>query len=614
MTTTQPDLTLKECIERLERDASARDKAPDHAPWPWRQAREEIVDAARIATPEEMAELRFFERLEKTVSGRQMAHHTGLVAPLIENGSIWSDQSDLATRDALIAFAFKSEPARLGPFLADRPEWAEISVEHDFHGELPRLARKNRDIADALELADAKGRLARLAAAGGGLGAQWLSRCIVAGDLAAGRRAVAAGLRLDSLGQEESLQLFAAAICEKAAVVVEKSTALKHEAWGLAIEAGLRKIEWSESSDVREENIAWGCKSFASGLATMAREAERGGGLGGVGRALWIHASLAKGWPEPRALIKTWGVADGQTPFEWAVDKGLDPSLVTQANLEAGIPAPEMGWRVIEGLGGLNRKGVRMGADARPAGRGDGVIHRAQKFQLKPEVIAALVNLGADVGRPNHSGKTPLQALMEAEGPTALNRAKKFLFAIEAGRPGAADEAWAAPGKDGSKPIHWAAKSLNLAMMEWAESRGETLAATDSKGNTAAHWAASKYSAGKDAKSQAMIAWMDRHGIDWMATNRKGDTAAAVYARRGTGARALEAIRRAPAVATAGNKKGESALDALGARNMHWRAEAESVVLASELRETIQASADAAGKEGDPSSSSGSSPRRVRRM
>jgi len=621
-------MSLADFCAPLARDA---EKLTGHAPvrFPnesaeWRGLRDRIERSAACATAEDMARMRYFERAESFSSWKNIAPHFAIVAALVESGAIWGDASNDEARNPAIFEAFLKEPARLGPLLAQRPEWAAISVECDPHARLHEAMRRGpdgREISAAIALADSLGRLAQLAARPDDLGEKWFFRCVAAGDADGAEKCAAAGLRLDGLTQERVQSLLLAVLRQSGFSSGLRAVAQRQaNLWSLAVKAGLPKLEWSETPTATELATIHLCSLLAmqGGLAVMAEEAMRGGGLSGAGREIWVHASLARGWTDSE-LSERVGCPPDKTPFEWAAERGLDPSRVGPAELQRSIPAAASAWRMREGLAGLLRAGVKLGPDNRAVGHGDGVAHAALRSKANAPELALLAQLGVDFARPDNKGRTPLQLLMESESATASITVQAFLQAIEAGRPGADRQALDAPGKNGSRPIHWAAKSLNVQMLELALARGGSLLDIDAQGNTAAHWAAAKHSSSKDEKSKAVIAWLDRNGVDWMAANRKGDTAVAVFARRGTSKRAMDIIQRIPSAATAANAKGVSALDELGARRPAWRAEAESIVLQGEIAALKKdASAQSVSTSAEPIPAANGTPlppgRRARRM
>jgi len=87
--------------------------------------------------------------------------------------------------------------------------------------------------------------------------------------------------------------------------------------------------------------------------------------------------------------------------------------------------------------------------------------------------------------------------------------------------------------KDGATALHWAARALELPVMQKFVDFGADINARDAKGQTILHWAARKYGAKAEKKFVPVVEFLSDNGFDWAAVDQKGDTGVATLAKSG---------------------------------------------------------------------------------
>jgi len=510
------------------------------------------------------------------------------------------------------------------------------------------IGQKTRDACRLIELSDASGRLQTLKDTG--RESAWLLHCLTHGNQSYARRALDAGLRLDQasaravqafMGEQANMSpqsMFKAeaflneqrkkGLTEGKLKPSAKKTldALRQEDWAArwgiwetAVKAGLPKIE-SVGMPVTVDgkpaflmDYAWAQKInpidpdfFAPLIQEIQRRDQK---MDSALRGLWTRVCLGSPWPE--LLAQKAGGKPGESAMAWALRRGaVEPADWRVGEfMECIYGAQNGGANAGEVIQSFAAMGV--GPDMSPSPQRvltirntTGVSHIAVLLHAASDAAGlarGLLALGVDLAQTGADGRTFIPALLDTGSKRAAEACVAALDALESAAAGSGPALANTVDKDGATALHWAARALELPMMQKLVELGADVNARDKKGQTILHWAARKYGAKAEKRFVPIIEFLHDQGFDWAAVDQKGDTGVAALAKKGPVAALVKAIEAAPQSVGVKNKIGKTALDHLSGREGAGKAvaQAEGAVMREELRAaTTAASQDEANVDG----------------
>lgn len=209
-------------------------------------------------------------------------------------------------------------------------------------------------------------------------------------------------------------------------------------------------------------------------------------------------------------------------------------------------------------------------------GRNESLIGRLMHIGTSSTGIADAQKIGVDLFEVSSEGEPPLMALC------TLNRAGRYadravglLDAAEAAEKGGGrSKLLAMRAKDGSGPMHWAARALCPETIALLGNLGQTPLEKDESGKSAGHWAAKKYGEKNQAKVGPTLKALSLADQDWAALAAKGPIEAI-----------SDLLEQAPAAAKSKSGSARDALNVLRSRGAHGASIADRAEIISEMSE-----------------------------
>ena len=433
----------------------------------------------------------------------------------------------------------------------------------------------------------------------------WCCAAFAAGSPQTLRNAAAAGFSLAGLPERERRALFFSAAggrkrhCDallRSRGWQAKRSAAEKKAEQAAIAADLRELDdlFGAAEEAGYEGLqgaSYSLEQFKNDRHwadyamphCLLREARKGRCREPGFLALWIACANL----EPAKLAATFG---DKNPISALCQSGL----VQAADWTAPILAAGLGtlWRanLTPSVKALDEIGAKAAFDASKGSAGENfALARALvESGLEPDAYACAARIGVDF-----SCAPPDDSLIEKLFFLDRKGAEKTLEALlrEAALkdPAAPARLLAYRGKQGSGPLHWAARDLNPQAIELLCSYGAGIMQADDKGQTAGHWAARKYGEKASKKVGPTLQKLAELGFDWNAQDHSGSSALAALAAKGPLEPILGILRAAPEALTRG-AKGKTAEDKLNARNDGSSSLAQQAVFAASLPDAAPAS------------------------
>ena len=259
-------------------------------------------------------------------------------------------------------------------------------------------------------------------------------------------------------------------------------------------------------------------------------------------RRLWTRLCASTPWPQEHA--RKAGAAPDESAMAWSLRIGaVSVADWVEGEFMGSVSSGHQGaGNVGEVIQALSKKGEKvdlsiapgreLGAASipRPMGAVAWMLSQAENPVALSEGISAM---GVDWVEKDPLGRTFAHSLLSAGSKKTVDACMAALDAMQSAAPGSVIALANAMDKDGATALHWAARALELPVMQKFVDFGADINARDAKGQTILHWAARKYGAKAEKKFVPVVEFLSDNGFDWAAVDQKGDTGVATLAKSG---------------------------------------------------------------------------------